>query len=53
VIKFLVAIFKDLTFWVEKFNFKLVKTSLFSVATNEKNMCQQEWQRQERAAYPS
>ena len=38
MIKFFVAIFKDLTFWVKKFNFKLVKTSmLFSVATNEKN----------------
>ena len=37
VIKFFVTIFKDLTFWVEKFNFKPVQTlMLFSATTGEK-----------------
>jgi hypothetical protein len=52
VIKFFVAIFRDLTFWVEKFNFRPVKTSMLFSATEEKKTCNLKWKRLERAANP-
>ncbi|MFN9906321.1 MAG: hypothetical protein ACK56F_09390, partial [bacterium] len=36
VIKFFVAIFRDLTFWVEKFNLRPFKTSMLFSATEAK-----------------